>query len=117
MAATGDTKLGKIADFMPKDKYDGVSSQDFNKFLDDFDLGARTLELKPTKKYLMLMQQLTGRPREVARDLVTQWEATNGKVEDAPNVQARNAQGTTLFVDFDHLRIQENLNSSGKPES
>ena len=54
--------LGKLADFVTK--YDGTNPALFRSFMNNFELGVKTLEIDITKQYLMLQNLLEGTPKE-----------------------------------------------------
>ena len=53
--------LGKISDYVTP--FDGSKPTEFAKFLRDFDRGMRTLEIHPTKGFLLLINVPTRTPK------------------------------------------------------
>ena len=90
MATAG---LGKISDYVAK--FDGSRPEDFAGFLDSFQLGVRALEIKKSKQYVVLVNALTGKARDVANKYVKKFIEENPEMEDG-NADQKNALGQQL---------------------
>ena len=64
--------LGKITDYVAQ-KFDGTTPSEFPAFVRAFDLGVETLEVHPTKQYLLFLNCLADRPNEVAQEFVKKY--------------------------------------------
>ena len=86
--------LGKLADFVTK--YDGTNPALFRSFMNNFELGVKTLEIDITKQYLMLQNLLEGTPRDVAGRIAEEYERTHPLILRGTDVQKRQLATTLL---------------------
>ena len=65
--------LGKMSDYVTE-QFDGKKPNEFNEFLENFELGIDTLEIHPTKQPSVLINLMASRPRDVARKIVKKFQ-------------------------------------------
>ena len=86
--------LGKLNDFVTR--YDGTNPALFRSFMNNFELGVKTLEIHITKQYLMLQNLLDGTPRDVAGRIAEQYERANPLILRGTDAQ-RSQHATRLL--------------------
>ena len=72
---SGSKGLGNINNYVKT--YDGTDPSIFKTFLEDFQLGVDALDIPPKKQYLVLMNCLSGTPKEIAMKFIKQYKTDN----------------------------------------
>ena len=67
--------LGKISDYAKP--FDGSKPSEFGQFVKDFERAARTLDIHPTKFYLVFINCLEGRPQDNLRQIFNRSNGMN----------------------------------------
>ena len=80
--------LGNISDFI-KEKYNGTKPELFRKFMEDFELAVKTLDIPITKQYLYLQNNLEGTPRDIAGKIIEEFEQDHPLILNGTDGQQR----------------------------
>ena len=96
--------LGKISDYVKP--FDASKPSEFGQFIEKFERGIRTLDIHPTKHYLVLINCLEGRPQDAAEALRVEFETTYPEILNG-NRDQKLARARELYQ---HLKTQLAVN-------